>query len=48
VTIPEGCRPTITGRDFTIASVAPSQAVREEAATAAAAPPTAAEPAATP
>ena len=48
VTIPEGCRPTITARDFTIASVAPSQGVREEAATAAALPPAAAEPAATP
>ena len=48
VTIPEGCRPTITTRDFTIASVAPSQGVREEAATAAALPPAAAEPAATP
>ncbi len=46
VAIPEGCRPTITGRDFTIASVAPSQAVREEAATAAAAPPAAEQPAA--
>jgi len=43
VTIPEGCRPTITGRDFTIASIAPSSAVREEAATAATAPPAAAE-----
>jgi large subunit ribosomal protein L25 len=42
VAIPEGCRPTITGRDFTIASIAPSSAVREEAATAATAPPPAA------
>lgn len=33
VTIPEGCRPTITGRDFTIASIAASSAVREEATT---------------
>jgi large subunit ribosomal protein L25 len=33
VTIPEGCRPTITGRDFTIASIAASSGVREEAAT---------------
>ncbi len=42
--IPEGCRPTITERDFTIASVAASSAVREEAAAAAAAPPAAEEP----
>jgi large subunit ribosomal protein L25 len=35
VIIPEGCRPTITDRDFTIASVAASSAVREEAAAAA-------------
>ncbi len=48
VALPEGCRPTITARDFTIASIAPSSAVREEAATAASAPPAAAEPAATP
>jgi large subunit ribosomal protein L25 len=53
VSLPEGCRPTITGRDFTIASVAASSAVREEAATAAATPaptgvPTGAEPAPTP
>ncbi|HEV2098919.1 MAG TPA: 50S ribosomal protein L25/general stress protein Ctc [Stellaceae bacterium] len=49
VTLPEGCRPTITARDFTIATIAPSQAVREEAATAATAAPTAAaEPAAAP
>ena len=33
VAIPEGCRPTITGRDFTIASIAASSAVREEATT---------------
>jgi len=39
VTLPEGCRPTITERDFTIASIAASSAVREEAATAGAAPP---------
>ncbi|HTV46131.1 MAG TPA: 50S ribosomal protein L25/general stress protein Ctc [Stellaceae bacterium] len=44
VALPEGCRPTITERDFTIASVAPSSAVREEAATAATAVPVAAEP----
>jgi large subunit ribosomal protein L25 len=41
VTIPEGCRPTITRRDFTIASIAASSAVREEAATTAATPPSA-------
>ncbi len=41
VAIPEGCRPTITERDFTIASIAASSAVREEAATTA---PIAAEP----
>lgn len=49
VTLPEGCRPTIGERDFTIASIAPSSAVREEAATAATvatAPPAAEEPAA--
>lgn len=39
IAIPEGCRPTITRRDFTIASIAPSSAVREEAATTAATPP---------
>jgi large subunit ribosomal protein L25 len=39
VIIPEGCRPTITDRDFTIASIAASSAVREEAAAAATAPP---------
>jgi large subunit ribosomal protein L25 len=43
IMIPEGCRPTITERDFTIASIAASSAVREEAAAAATAPP-AAEP----
>ena len=49
VAMPEGCRPTITDRDFTIASIATSSAIREEAAAAAAAPPAAAEqPAATP
>jgi large subunit ribosomal protein L25 len=35
VTLPEGCTPTITGRDFTIASIAASSAVRDEATTAA-------------
>ncbi len=39
VIIPEGCRPTITERDFTIASIAASSAVREEAAAAATAAP---------
>ena len=46
VIIPEGCRPTITERDFTIASIAASSAVREEAAAAAAAPPVPEQPAA--
>jgi len=41
VIIPEGCRPTITERDFTIATIAASSAVREEAAAAASAAPTA-------
>jgi len=48
VIVPEGCRPTITERDFTIASVAASSAVREEAAAAAAAPPAPEEPEAAP
>ncbi len=39
VTLPPGSRVTITDRDFTIASIAASSAVREEAATAATAPP---------
>jgi large subunit ribosomal protein L25 len=46
VLIPEGCRPTIAERDFTIASIAASSAVREEAAAAAAAPPVPETPAA--
>ena len=46
VIIPEGCRPTIAERDFTIASIASSSAVREEAVAAAAAPPAAEQPAA--
>jgi large subunit ribosomal protein L25 len=46
VIIPEGSRPTIADRDFTIASIAASSAVREEAATAATAIPTAEPPAA--
>jgi large subunit ribosomal protein L25 len=39
VAVPEGSQPTITDRDFTIASIAASSAVREEAAAAAATPP---------
>jgi len=46
VTFPPGSRPTITDRDFTIASIGASSAVREEAAAAAAAAPPAEEPAA--
>ncbi len=46
VSIPSGSRPTITDRDFTIASIGAPSAVREEAATAAAAPPAAEQPAA--
>ena len=46
VSFPPGARPTITDRDFTIASIAASSAVREEAATAATAPPAAEQPAA--
>jgi len=46
VTLPEGCRPRITDRDFTIASIAASSALREEAATAAATVPAATQPAA--
>jgi large subunit ribosomal protein L25 len=44
VALPEGCRPIITDRDFTIASVAASSAVREEAAIAASTPPTTEQP----
>ena len=44
VAVPEGCRPRITDRDFTIASIAASSALREEAATVAA--PAATQPAA--
>jgi large subunit ribosomal protein L25 len=44
VVLPEGARPTITDRDFTIASIAASSAVREEASNAAATPAAAAEP----
>jgi len=46
VSFPPGSRPTITDRDFTIASIAASSAVREEAAAAATAPPAAEQPAA--
>jgi large subunit ribosomal protein L25 len=46
VIIPEGSRPTITERDFTIATIAASSAVREEAAAAATAVPAAEQPAA--
>ena len=42
VTLPAGSRLTITDRDFTIASIAASSAVREEATAAASAPPPAA------
>jgi large subunit ribosomal protein L25 len=41
VTMPAGARPTVTSRDFTIASVAASSAVREEAMAAATAAPAA-------
>jgi large subunit ribosomal protein L25 len=44
--MPEGCRPTITDRDFTIATIAASSAVREEAAAAATAAPIPEQPAA--
>lgn len=43
VTMPPGAHPVVTARDFTIASVASSSAVREEAIAAASAPPPAAE-----
>lgn len=46
VVIPENCRPTITERDFTIASIAASSAVREEAAASATAAPATEQPAA--
>jgi len=42
VSFPPGSQPTITDRDFTIASIAAPSAMREEAAAAAAAPPPAA------
>ena len=44
VALPEGCRPRITDRDFTIASIAASSALREEAATASATAPAATQP----
>jgi large subunit ribosomal protein L25 len=48
VSFPASSRPTVTDRDFTIASIAAPSAMREEAAAAAAAPPPVAEqPAAT-
>jgi large subunit ribosomal protein L25 len=46
VTLPPGSRLAITDRDFTIASIAASSAIREEAAAAATAPPPAEQPAA--
>jgi large subunit ribosomal protein L25 len=44
VSFPAGSRPTVTNRDFTIASIAAPSALREEAAAAAAAPPVVTEP----
>jgi large subunit ribosomal protein L25 len=41
VAMPDGCRPRIMDRDFTIASIAASSALREEAAAATTAPPAA-------
>jgi large subunit ribosomal protein L25 len=46
VSFPPGSRPAISDRDFTIASIAASSAVREEAAAAATAPPAPEQPAA--
>jgi large subunit ribosomal protein L25 len=46
VHFPAGSRPTIADRDFTIASIGASSAVREEAAAAAATPPAAEQPSA--
>jgi large subunit ribosomal protein L25 len=50
IKLPEGCRPTITGRDFTIASITPPTTMPEETAAAAegAAPAVAAPAAASP
>lgn len=47
IKLPEGCKPTITDRDFTVATIAPPTTMREEAAPAAAAA-TSAAPAAAP
>jgi large subunit ribosomal protein L25 len=44
VALPPGSRPTITDRDFTIASISASSAVREEAVAAASAPPAVEQP----
>lgn len=38
IKLPEGCKPTITGRDFTIATIAPPEAAEEAPVAAAAAP----------
>jgi large subunit ribosomal protein L25 len=38
IKLPEGCKPTITDRDFTIATIAPPEVVEEAPAAAAAAP----------
>ncbi len=46
IKLPEGCKPTITDRDFTVATIAPPTTMREETPSAAAA--TSAAPAATP
>jgi large subunit ribosomal protein L25 len=48
VALPQGSRPRIGDRDFTIASIASSSAVREEAATATTAAPVATQPPAAP
>ena len=46
LTMPEGCKPVVTDRDFTIATVAPPIAAPDEPAAPAAAAPAAAAPAA--
>lgn len=46
IQLPEGCKPTITDRDFTVATIAPPTTMREEPAAAAAAAAPAAAPAA--
>ena len=48
LTMPEGCKPVVTDRDFTIATVAPPIAAPDEPAAPAAAAPAAAAPAAKP